>query len=88
MGKGACRGGCNTEVVELEVEVDGPVREGSVHAAHWRYSRVGTLRTALPSDPQWTKRSACGATCGTCERRNARGVKAGSSAFGAVVLSA
>jgi len=75
-------------VVDLEVEVEGPVGRESVHAAHWRYSRVGTLRTALPSRPQWTKSSACGATCGTCERRNARGVNVGSSAFGAVVLSA
>lgn len=75
-------------MVDLEVEVGGPVGGGSLHAAHWRYSRVGTLRTALPSDPQWVKSSACGATCGTCERRNARGVKVCSPAFGAVVLSA
>jgi len=75
-------------VFDLEVEVEGPVGEGSAHAAHWRYSRVGTLKTALPSRPQWTKSSACGATCGTCERRNARGVKEASSAFGAIVLSA
>ena len=79
--------GGNTDAVDLE-EVGGPVGGWSAHAAHWRYSRVGTLRTALPSDPQWTKSSACGATCGTCERRNARGVKVGSSAFGAVVLRA
>ncbi len=72
----------------MEVEVEVPVGRESVHAAHWRYSRVGKLRTALPSGPQWTKSRACGATCGTCESRNARGVKAGSSAFVAVVLSA
>lgn len=75
-------------MVNLAVEVGGPVGGGSVHAAHWRYSRVGTLKTALPSDPQWMKSSACGATCGTCERRNARGVKGGSSTFGTVVANA
>ena len=75
-------------MVDLEVEVEGPVGRETIHAAHWRYSRVGTLRTALPSGSQWAKSSACGATSGTCERRNARGVKVVSSAFGAVVLSA
>lgn len=75
-------------MVDMEAEVGGPVGRESVHTAHWRYSRVGTLRTALPSGPQWTKSSACGATCGTCERRNARGVKVGSSTFVVVVLSA
>lgn len=72
----------------MEVKVEVPVGRESAHAAHWRYSRVGKLRTALPSSPQWTKSSACGATCGTCDRRKARGVKAGSSALVAVVLSA